>query len=160
MRALSLGILSISVISLTLNSALNWVWLGIAAGALVWLAFQELGRNGRGGRRSGARKLVAVLLAAFAIFPAISNSDDLLSYSLVNAHPGRHGGYGSPVPEDPAESARVQLVRLLETLEHCQTALFCVFAPVLFRVTHAAVFRPRLRACSAIPRTGRAPPSA
>ncbi len=148
------------MISLTLNSALNCVWLGLAVAALVWLAFQELGRRGRGGRRSGARKLVAAALAAFAIFPAISNSDDLLTYSLVNSHLGRHGGYGAPVPEDPAESARVQLVRLLETLEHCQTALFWVFAPVLFRVAHTVVFRPRVRACSVIPRFGRAPPSA
>jgi hypothetical protein len=143
-----------------LNSALNWVWLGIAAGALVWLAFQELRRRGRGGRWSGPRRLVAVLLAAFAIFPAISNSDDLLSYSLLNSQLGRHGGYGSPVPEDPAESARAQLARLLETLDHCQTALVWAFAVVLFCLAYTSVYRPRLHACSVVCRTGRSPPSA
>ena len=146
--------------SLTLDSALNWVWLGIAAGAVVWLAFQELERRGRQRRWSGPRKLVAVLLAAFAIFPAISNSDDRLSYSLLNSQLGRHDGYGTPIPEDPAESARVQLARLLETLEHCQAALVSVFALVLFCVAYTAVFRPQLRAYSVVRRSSRAPPSA
>ena len=146
--------------SSTLNNALNAVWLGIAACALLWLAFQELRRHGRRGRWSGPRRLVAVLLAAFAIFPAISNSDDLLSYSLLNAQLGRHGGYGSPVPEDPAESARVQLARLLETLDRCQTALVCAFAVVLFCLAHTSVFRPQLHAYSVAGRSGRSPPSA
>ena len=146
--------------SSTLNNALNWVWLGVAACALLWLAFQELQRSGQQGRWSGPRRLLAVLLAAFAIFPAISNSDDLLSYSVLNSQLGRHGGYGSPVPEDPAESARVQLARLLETLEHCQTAPVCAFAVVLFCLAHASVFRPQLYAYSVVCRSGRSPPSA
>jgi hypothetical protein len=140
-----------------LDNALNWVWLGIAAIALACLAFQELRRRGR---RSGPRRLVAVLLAAFAIFPAISNSDDLLSYSLLSSQLGRHGGYGTPIPEDPAESARVQLARLLETLDHCQTTLICAFAMVLFCLAFTSVFRPQFRACSAVCRCGRSPPSA
>jgi hypothetical protein len=152
--------IGISVISSTLDSALNWLWLGLAAGALFWLAFQELRRRGRRRRWSGPRRLVAILLAAFAIFPAISNSDDLLSYSLVISHLGRHGGYGSPVPEDPAESARMQLARLLETLDHCQTAPICAYAVVLFCLAYTSVLRPQLRACSVAYRSGRSPPSA
>ena len=146
--------------SSTLNNALNWVWLGVAACALLWLAYQELRRRGNRGRWAGPRRLVAVLLAAFAIFPAISNSDDLLSYSLLNAQLGRHGGYGSPIPEDPAESARTQLARLLGTLEHCQTALPCAFAMILFCVAYTLAFRPRFHAYSAACRSGRSPPSA
>jgi hypothetical protein len=142
-----------------LNNALNWVWLGVAACALLWLAYQELGRRGNRGRWARPRRLIAVLLAAFAIFPAISNSDDLLSYSLLNAQLGRHGGYGSPVPEDPAESARTQLARLLETLEHCQTALICAFAVFLFCLSFAFVFRPEIHAYCLVSRSGRSPPS-
>jgi len=134
------------------------VWLGIAAGALVWLAFQELKRRGCQRGWSGPRRMLAVLLAAFAAFPAFSNSDDLLTYSLMKS--SSHGSYGAPVPEDPAESARAQLVRLLGTLEHCRTALICAFAMVLFWVARAAIFRPRLRVFSVIARSGRAPPYA
>lgn len=143
-----------------LNGALSCLWLGIAAGALVWLAHQELKRRGCQRGWSGPRKMLAVLLAAFAAFPAFSNSDDLLTYSLLQSHFGTHGGYGAPVPEDPAEAARAQLVRLLGTLEHCQAALFCALALLLFCVAYTADFRPRLHACSALARVGRAPPSA
>jgi hypothetical protein len=147
------------VTSATLNNTLNWVWLGVAACALLWLAYQELRRRGDRRRWAGPRRLVAVLLASFAIFPAISNSDDLLSYSLLNAQLGRHGGYGSPIPEDPAESARVQLARLLETLDHCQTALICTFAVVLFSLSFAFVFRPEIHAYCLVSRSGRSPPA-
>jgi hypothetical protein len=143
-----------------LSNALNWVWLGIAAAALLWLAWQELRNRGQRARWRLPRRLLAVLLAAFAIFPAISNSDDLLSYSLLNAQLGRHGGYGSPVPEDPSESARLQLARLLETIEHCQTALFCALAVTLFCFAYATVLRPQLRAHSVSCRSGRSPPTA
>ena len=139
---------------------LNWVWLAVAAGALLGLAFHERRRNGRRSRWSGPRRLVATLLAVFAIFPAISNSDDLLSYSLVTSHLGHHGGYGSPVPEDPAESARTQLARLLQTLDHCQTAPICAYAVVMFCLAYTSALRPRLRACSVAYRSGRSPPSA
>jgi hypothetical protein len=148
------------VTSSTLNNALNWVWLGVAACALLWLAYQELRRHGNRRRWAAPRRLVAVLLASFAIFPAISNSDDLLSYSLLNAQLGRHDGYGSPVPEDPAESsARVQLARVLETLDHCQTALIYAFAVVLFCLAYTSAFRPQLHAFSVVSRSGRSPPT-
>lgn len=150
---------SISVNSTSLDSALNWVWLGMAAGAVVWLACQEFRRGGRRGRWSGWCRLVAVLLASFAIFPAISNSDDLLSYSLLNSQAGRHGGYGSPTSEDPTESARAQLAGLLESLDHCRTAAIWAFAVVLFCLAITPVFRPRLRACFVTSRPGRSPPS-
>jgi hypothetical protein len=143
-----------------LNNALNWVWLAVALCALVWLAYRELRRRGSRSRWSCPHKLLAVLLASFALFPAISNSDDLLSYSLLNEHLGRHGGYGSPVPEDPAESsARVQLARVLEALEHCQTALVCALSVVLFCIAYTLAFRPQTLAYSVVCRSGRSPPS-
>jgi len=148
------------VTSTSLTNALNWVWLAVAAGALLWLGCQELRRRGQRKRWEGSRRLLAVLLAAFAIFPAVSSSDDLLSYSLLGVQFGRHGGFGSQTPEDPAEStARVQLARVLEALEHFQTAAICALAIFLFCLSYICVFRPQLHACIVRCQCGRSPPS-
>jgi len=151
---------SIGVTSSSLNIALNWVWLAVALCGLLWLAFQDLRRTRRGNRWRGLRRLLAVVLAAFALFPAVSTSDDLLSYSLLSA-PLRQGGFGSQTPEDPAEStAKVQLARLLETLEHIQTAAICALVFFLVWFSYIFVFRPQPRFCSVECLSGRSPPSA
>jgi hypothetical protein len=148
------------VTSTSLTNALNWVWLAVAAGALVWFALNETRRRRRAGRRSGLRRLLAVVLVAFAIFPALSSSDDLLSYSLLSVQFGQHGGFGSQVPEDPAETtARVQLARLLETLERFQTAVICSLTVCLFCLTYTCVFRPRFHERIVERPSGRSPPS-
>lgn len=151
----------IGVTSSTLNSALNWVWLGVALCALLWLALQELQRRHSRGHKAGLRRLLAVLLAAFAIFPAVSSSDDLLSYSLLSSQFGRDGGYGSQVPEDPVQTTtRVQLAKILESLEHVQTAAVYALALFIFFLSYICVLRPQLHARTVACLSGRSPPSA
>ena len=64
---------------------------------------------------------------AVAIFPSISDSDDLFHFSLLQVPTRQSGGFGSAPQEDRQEKANLQLARLLETLEHFQVSGFYLF---------------------------------
>lgn len=145
---------------MTLDTALNLIWMGAGVCALVLLSFLEKRWFPRSSAKARLQRLVAVLVVTIALFPSVSSSDDLFSFSLINSHLGKHGGFGSTVPEDSKEKAGMQLFRLLETLNHYQVsvvyrlllALCCVtFIPTLRREAFTRPVR-----C----RAGRAPPFA
>jgi hypothetical protein len=144
---------------MTLDTALNLVWLAIGAVALCLLAFLETRRYRHSTRRARWVRLVAVLVLTVALFPTVSSSDDLFSFALLDSHLGKHGGAGSTPPEDSKEKAGMLLYRVLETLDHYQIsniytlslAVSCLgFVFALYRevATRAVTSRP-----------GRAPPT-
>jgi hypothetical protein len=137
----------------SIDVALNLLWLAITTAALIWFARAEAKRSGR----IRWHRLFAVLLATVALFPTVSDSDDLFSFSLLQAA-GQQQGAGAP--EDARERNSVQLARLLETLDHFQiSAVYQVsialcFVALLLTLSLAVFSRPVFASC------GRAPPVA
>jgi hypothetical protein len=153
------AILKTPVLPLTLDAALNLLWLVISVAALIWFTRIEHDRSRRGLSSGRLRRFFAVCMMAVAIFPCVSDSDDLFNFSLLRLPSGQRGGVGTvPPPEDSREKDNLNLARVLETLEHYQVsgffivalALFCLGASVLLR----PVFVTRAICCS----SGREPP--
>jgi hypothetical protein len=143
----------------TLDAALNLIWLGICVSALGLLARSEFRHRYAG--RARLRHLASVVLVALALFPCVSASDDFFCLSLLETHPAQQGGTGSPLPEDSHDktAANVYLARVLSALDHVRPAAFFSLALALSFI--AVVFiRPRIAAShTLLSRTGRAPPS-
>jgi hypothetical protein len=77
-----------------------------------------------------------------AIFPSVSDSDDLFNFSLLRIPAGQSSGVGTvPAPDDSREKDSLHLARILETLEYFQVeavyilvlAVFCLGAMVSVR---------------------------
>jgi hypothetical protein len=142
------------VIPVTVDSILNFLWLGISVAALLWFARRDRIRS----HNLNWRGLFAVFLATVALFPSVSDTDDLFSFSLLQV-PGHHHGAGT-TPEDSREKDSLQLARLLESLDHFQvSAVFhiCVslcFVALLLTLSLARSSRPVFAIA------GRAPPLA
>lgn len=140
--------------SLSLDSGLNLLWLAISVSALAWFGRLEWKQSGR----ARWRRLFPVFLATVALFPTVSDSDDLFSFSLLRI-PGQHHGAGN-APEDSREKDSTQLVRLLESLDHFQISAFheialaLCFVALLSTLSLAALSRPVFAS------PGRAPPLA
>jgi len=143
---------------MTLDTALNLIWAGAGVLGLILLFFFEKRWFPRSSSRARFRRLSAVLILAVALFPSVSSSDDLFSFSLMNSHLGKHGGFGSTVPEDSREKAGLQLFRTLENLNQYQISAVYALALALWCV--ALVFTPRRQAVTrtVLCRAGRAPP--
>src|SRR4029077_1041668 len=102
----------------------------------------------------------AVCMLAVAIFPSVSDSDDLFNFSLLRIPTGQRGGVGNvPSPEDSREKDNANLARLLETLEHYQVSGFYTFALALFCVAAMVSLRPVCATRTICCNSGRAPPS-
>ena len=143
---------------MTLDTALNLIWAAAGVFGLVLLFFFEKRWFPRSTSRARFRRLATVLVLAVALFPSVSSSDDLFSFSLINSHLGKHGGFGSTVPEDSKEKAGLQLFRILESLNHYQTS--AVYTLPLALCCLAVVFIPHREAFTrtVLCRAGRAPP--
>lgn len=114
-------------------------------------------RHGSSARR--LRRLFAVCMMAVAIFPSVSDSDDLFNFSQLRIPAGQRGSVGTaPSQEDSREKDNVSLARQLETLEHYQVSGFYVFVFALFCMGAAVSLRPayftRVICCN----SGRDPP--
>ena len=148
------------MLPLTLDTALNLLWLGVGVISLILLGFLERRHflNSTAGARF--RRFTAVLVVTVALFPSVSSSDDLFSFSLINSHLGKHGGFGNTIPEDSKEKAGLQLFRLLETLNHFQISH--VYAPsmILCCVALVLALRREIFTRTVLCRSGRAPPFA
>jgi hypothetical protein len=145
---------------ITVDTALNLIWLGVGVLALGLLAFLEPRWFPRSTRRARSIRFTAVFIVAVALFPSVSSSDDLFSFSLLNSHLGKHGRFGNTVPEDSKEKAGMQLFRLLETLNHVQIS--AVYTPSLALCCVAVIFTPRREVVTrtVLCRAGRSPPLA
>ena len=144
---------------IALDAALNLLWLAISLAALLWFARIERNRARRGGSRGRLRRLFAVCVMAVAIFPSVSDTDDLFNFSLLRIPTNQRGGVGNlPTPEDSREKDSVNLARLLETLEHYQVSGFYIFALALFCVAALVSIRPVCATRAICCNSGRAPP--
>ena len=100
-------------------------------------------------------------MMAVAIFPSVSDSDDLFNFSLLRIPTNQRGGYGTvPAPEDSREKDTLNLARCLETLEHYQVTGTYIFALALFCVATLVSHRPVWATRSICCNSGRAPPLA
>jgi hypothetical protein len=149
--------LKASVLPVTLHSALNLLWLVISVCALAgfWKSESFRERSGR------YRRLLAVCALCITLFPSVSDTDDLFTFSLIPIPGNLQGGVGSaPPPEDSREKGTLHLARLLETLDHYQiTALFSVTL-TLFCVAFSFLPRLSCESRSLLCSAGRAPPVA
>lgn len=143
---------------LPLDILLNILWLGISAGALFWLGRAERKRTGAT-LRARRQRLGAVCLMAVALFPSVSDSDDLFNFSLLQA-PLRHGGVGNVPTEDSKEKASLHLARVLETLEHFATARVQTISLTLFCLAFLTAVRAEFLSRTAACLSGRSPPLA
>jgi len=145
---------------LTLDAALNLLWLAICVSALGGLAVWEL-RTRTGSRRQyRLQRLGAVLLVGVSLFPAVSSSDDLFSFSLLQFPFGQHDGVGNTPPEDPhSRTSFVHLVRLLESLGHYELSAFYSVVLALLWVAAVVFTKTAAPVRTVLCRCGRAPPS-
>jgi hypothetical protein len=147
------------VVSITLDSALNLLWVAISLGALIWFGRMERARLDLGASRGRLRRFFAVCTLAVAIFPSVSDSDDLFNFSLLRIPTNHRGGVGTvPAPEDSREKDSVNLARVLETLEHYQVTGFYTFAFALFCIAALISLRPVCVTRTICCNSGRAPP--
>jgi len=144
---------------MTLDTALNLLWVAIAVATLAGLAVAE--RRHHCGSNWHARflRLCAVLLVSVSLFPAVSYSDDLFSLSFLQTHSGKHDGFGNaPPPEDSGDKASLYLARLLQTLEHYQLSGFCSLTLSLLWIALVFCSRCRFATRAVLCRPGRSPP--
>jgi hypothetical protein len=147
------------VLPLTLDAALNLLWVAISLMALLWFARMERDRRRHGAVHGRFRRLFAVCMMAVALFPSVSDSDDLFNFSLLRIPTSHPGSVGSiPSPPDSREKDTIHLARLLETLEHFQVTGFYTFALALFCVAASISLRPAFYSRVIRCNSGRAPP--
>jgi hypothetical protein len=147
--------------ALLLDSGLTLLWLGISVAALVWLAAAECRSVSCLGAR--LRRIFALLVVSAALFAPVSDADDMVSYSLLDGRLGHHGdsfGFGGAATEDPQEKASLQLIQLLESLEHYEQVGGYAPAPALFWLQTLGAPRLEVFTRTVVCRPGRAPPTA
>jgi hypothetical protein len=150
--------LKTSVLPVTLHAALNLLWLALSVCALAWF----LGSESR--RRNAGRwqRLLAVCALCITVFPSVSDTDDLFTFSLMQVPGSPLGGVGSapPPPEDSREKSTLHLARLLETLDHYQITAVYTVTLTLFCVAVSLLPRLACESRSLLCNAGRAPPAA
>jgi hypothetical protein len=146
------------MVSLSLDAALNLLWVAIALAALCGLAVLDRRHYRDSKRRVRLLRVCAVLLVSVSLFPAVSYSDDLFSLSFLQTHFGQHDGVGNAPPEDSRDKDSLQLARLLQTLEHYQPSGFCWLALAPLWVALIFGSQRRLTTRAVMCRPGRSPP--
>ena len=146
--------------SFTVHCLTNAAWGAIALTALIWLWNLEYRRFR--GSRVGKRlhRLVTVCLLSLAVFPAVSDSDDLFKFSLIPV-PGHHDSAGSTAPgDDSHKKSNFYLARILETLDHYQVSGIAPLLPVFCFLTLLAAIQPVCLTRDILCANGRGPPIA
>ena len=144
--------------SIHVDVALNLLWAAITLAALGCFARLERKHNGASASRGRLRRLFAVCLMAVAIFPSISDSDDLFHFSLLQVPNSKAGGFGNSPQDERQEKSNAHLAQLLETLEHFQVTGFYLFLFTLACLALSLSLRVATRSRSASCYAGRAPP--
>lgn len=146
-----------SVIPVTMHAALNFLWLAISVCAMAWFWKCEWRRHVSGRRQ----RLLAVCALCITVFPCVSDTDDLFTFSLMQVPGNPHGGVGSaPPPEDSREKSSLHLARLLETLDHYQITAVYAVTFTLFCIALSLMPRTLCQTRSIFCSAGRAPPAA
>jgi hypothetical protein len=103
---------------MTVAGALNLIWVAAALVAMGLVTYHERHRYSR--LRDRFRRAFAVFLAAVALFPCISASDDLVRFGQMSAGPGAASEFVAAVPDGSGENHAIHLARLLQVLESFQ----------------------------------------
>jgi hypothetical protein len=105
---------------MSIDTILNLAWAFLCIGALAWHFWRD--------RQADARKSVvcsrrtlSLIVAAVALFPCISATDDRMSLADIDWNPSKHAAF-------ERSSAHGLPVSLQEDPEHGQTAATFVFA--------------------------------
>src|SRR5215469_18344839 len=107
---------------MSVADGLNLFWALGALTAMGFLALRE--RRHRSRLRDRCRRGFVVFLAAVAVFPCISASDDLVRFGVMPAARRAEGvKVEAVVPASSGPSHAVHLARLLEALESFQIAV-------------------------------------
>ncbi|PWU05477.1 MAG: hypothetical protein C5B51_14545 [Terriglobia bacterium] len=144
---------------MTLDSVLNLLWLAISVSALGGTWLLERHRCVSTTRGTRFQRVVAVLLLSLALFPSVSDSDDLFNFSLLQIPLGKHGGLGNGPAQESREKANLHLSRLLQTLEHFQIAAVRALIPSVWCLVVLLAWRPAVYTRPVLCRSGRAPPT-
>ena len=146
------------MLSIHVDVALNLLWVAITVAALASFARVERKHGGLAATRGRLQRLFAVCLMAVAIFPSISDSDDLFHFSLLQVPNSNAGGFGNSPQDERQEKSNIQLARMLETLEHFQVTGFHIFFFTLACLALALSLRVATYSRPASCYAGRAPP--
>ena len=144
------------MLPVTLHAALNLLWLAISVSALAWFWSSEWRRRIPGRRQ----RLLAVCALCVTLFPTVSDTDDLFTFSLIPINGTVHGSVGSaPPPEDSREKSTLHLARLLETLDHYQITAVYALILMLFCIALSLLPRTASESRTLLCNAGRAPPA-
>jgi hypothetical protein len=140
---------------MTVASGLNLVWLVSVLVALGVLVYWERGRRAR--FRERCHRAFAVLLAAVALFPCISASDDLVRFGALSRG-GNTQVAVSATSADSSQARSVRLARLLQVLESFRLSAAAWLAVTLIFCALFIRLRPLSPECWAAAALIRGPP--
>ena len=103
---------------MTLDTALNLVWVLVGTAALGALAARDLCR--RVPLWDRCRRALAVGIACVALFPCVSASDDLVQFERLKASSRSLAKVVDALAVKRVEKPALYLARLLESLENFQ----------------------------------------
>ena len=147
------------MIGVPLDTKLNLLWAAMTVVAFVALAVMEpRQRPERMSRGASLRRLVCVGILSLTVFPSISSSDDLLSFSFFQFPINGHDVFGNAPRDETREKPNLHLARVLQTLQNVQVARFHAFGPMFGSLAVTANLRALAAGRAAACRTGRAPP--
>jgi hypothetical protein len=131
---------------------LNLAWMLLCIGALSAQVWRDGFRFGSDNRRIQLRRTLSVLIAALAMFPVISASDDRIRLADLHAYPAQQAPIAHGQIHSPLSSASI------EDPEHGQTAdpFFLSVTLRLFPIALMASYA--LARWFSISSFGRAPP--
>ena len=140
---------------MSLDSLLNLLWVAVSLASMAgfWLLERRRTERGRWVR------VVSVLVLSLALFPSVSDTDDLFNFSLLQFPGSKHGGVGNAPNEESRDHASVHLARLLQTMEQFQISSFRTILPTLACVAILYSFRREPVSRTIARRPGRAPPA-
>jgi len=140
------------------DAALNLLWLLVCLGAVVYQTVLEQRLGKRRDGRARSRRTLSVIMAAIALFPCISATDDVVAMWCLNGSvagdekAGLVSEHGTPLK--PAAN----LVRLLELIDHFQISVAFYILLILCLITLLVAHqRPPLVWCIRSS-SGRSPP--
>lgn len=109
-----------------------------------------------GVRGRSPQRLLAIALITVALYPCVSATDDLFTFSLLASHDNEHG-FGAPFPED---SQNLQTVRMLSAIENVQVAAIFHLAITFLLLALVWITASQCAGTHLLCRAGRAPPFA
>jgi len=131
---------------------LNLAWMLLCIGALSGQVWRDRLRSRSRSCSIRLRRSLAVLIAALALFPVISASDDRIRLADLNAVPAQQSAFGRGQAHGPLNSAT------FEDPEYGQTAdpFFLIVTMCFFQIALMGEFA--LARWFSIETVGRAPP--